>query len=525
MDTSIDNLKHTVEKLYEKYENDEYILNKLVQYINCDLSESLINAKNLQITRENRKQQLTEGHNKFVNEFVCQNKYFYCSTTEVFFKYNSENYTIIKEDNIIHDVLSTISARDNYNQLKNFEERLLPWKFKIKISIIKQIREKSLFTSIPESNTIQNVINLFCEILFANKFAVKHFLTILGDNILKKQTNNIYIISSTAKTLLRLLENLGGNYFGHIPLLNSFRYKYHDHEYKDCRLINIKNIKSLEQICDKIYEPFENNIINIFVVSCYFSNRYGNADEYLNKCNDTIFKNYVLYLKDNNAEKIVDKFINSKIQYLNDSNISQKNMLYLWKCFLEEIDIPNIIFISNLKNILKQKLKYDEINDKYIGYTSLDLPIVSNFIKFWDESIKEDNSEYYLEIEEICILFKLWLSNKSTFEINESNIINIIKHFYPDVIIDESKFIYGINSSVWCKKTEINKFIDEYKEKNLINNDMTTSSITQMSSLLSSITIYDLYIKYTKYCKKNKSIIIIGKQYFDLFINQNLKIL
>ena len=221
MDTSIDNLKHTVEKLYEKYENDEYILNKLVQYINCDLSESLINAKNLQISRETRKQQLTEGHNKFVNEFVCQNKYFYCSTTEVFFKYNSENYNIIKEDNIIHDVLSTISARDNDNQLKNFEERLLPWKFKIKISIIKQIREKSLFTSIPESNTIQNVINLFCEILFANKFAVKHFLTILGDNILKKQTNNIYIISSTAKTLLRLLENLGGNYFGHIPLLKT----------------------------------------------------------------------------------------------------------------------------------------------------------------------------------------------------------------------------------------------------------------------------------------------------------------
>ena len=84
MDTSIDNLKHTVEKLYEKYENDEYILTKLIQYIDHDLSASLINAKSLQISRENRKQLLTEKHDKFVKDFITRNIYFYCSTTEIF---------------------------------------------------------------------------------------------------------------------------------------------------------------------------------------------------------------------------------------------------------------------------------------------------------------------------------------------------------------------------------------------------------------------------------------------------------
>ncbi len=169
---SLKNLKLTVEQLYEKYENDEYILNKLIQYIDQDLSASLINAKNLQITRENRKQLLTEKHDKFVKDFISRNIYFYCSTTEIFFKYDKQYYNIIKEDNIIHDILSTISARDDDFHLKNFEEQLIPWKFKIKISIVKQIRELSLFTSIPESQTIQNVINLFSETLFSNRDAV-----------------------------------------------------------------------------------------------------------------------------------------------------------------------------------------------------------------------------------------------------------------------------------------------------------------------------------------------------------------
>ena len=519
--TNIDNLKKTLEELYEKYKDDEYILNKLVQYIDQDLSASLINAKNLQITRENRKHLLTEGHNKFVRDFISRNIYFYCSTTEIFFKYDNDNYSIIKEDNIIHDILSTISTKDNDFQLKNFDEQLIPWKFKIKISIIKQIRELSLFTSIPESQTIQNVMDLFLDTIFPNNYAVKHFLTILGDNILKKSCANIYLISSTIKTLLRLLESAGGNYFGHIPLLNSFKYKYHDHEYNDCRLINIKNVKPISEICDKFYEPFQKNIIDIFVVCCYYSNRFNTADEYLNKCPDTTFTNYVLFLKNNTPEEIVEQFIESKIQKSEESTISQKNMLYLWKCHLEEISIPNILFLANLKNILKEKLNYDEETDRYNGYTSLGLPIVSNFIKFWDETMSENDSEYYLEIDEICILFKLWFVLKPTVEIKESIIINLIRHFYPDILIDENKYIYGINSATWCKKTEIIKFIDDYKEKNKSKN---IDKNFDKKFDISSISIYELYIDYsTRYCKKNKLPIIIGKQYFELFINDYLK--
>ena len=374
---ALEPLTKKLQELYEEYKDDEIILNKLNHHITIELPTLLINTKKLQKSREDRKHLLQEAHDKFVNKFINQNNYFYNNTSEIFFTYNNETYTIIKEDDIIYNILSTLNHRDNEHQLDYFQEQLLPWKFKIKTSIIKQIREISLFSSIPESITIQNIINLF-ESLFNSKTELKYFLIILGDTILKKQIN-INIISPTAKTFIRKLENLAGEYFGHIPLQNSFRYKYHDHNYKDCRLLILNNKPPAD-----IYDVLQKTIIDIFVVCTYYSNRYISADEYLSVCEDDNLRKRILFLKDNNQEEIVNKFIDSKLQQSENSTISMKNMLYLWKCYLEEINIPNVIFAITLKVILKNKIIYNEQDDTFQNYTSLGLPLVSNFIKFWE---------------------------------------------------------------------------------------------------------------------------------------------
>ena len=182
-----------------------------------------------------------------------------------------------------------------------------------------------------------------------------------------------------------------------------------------------------------------------------------------------------------------------------------KNMLYLWKCYLEEINIPNVIFSSTLKSLLKDKLDYNEISEVFYNYTSIGLPLVSNFLKFWEETIIEDNNEYYFEIDELCLLFKQW--GKKTQPIKEEKLINLIKHFFSETIIEE-KFIYGISSSIWNKREDIINFI-KYKI------DISKSDITIIS-------IYELYTEYSLYTKKAKNI-IIGKTYFDLFINNYFK--
>lgn len=491
---TIELLNNKVKDLYEEYKDDDVILNKLINYITTELPTILINTKKLLKSREDRKLLLKEGHDKFVNQFINKNIYFYCNTSEIFFKYDNEYYNIIKEDDIIHSILTTLSQRDNQKQLEYFEEQVLPWKFKIKTSIIKQIRDLSIFSSIPESITIQKVINLF-QSLFNTKNETKYFLTILGDTILKKP-NNIYIINPNAKIFLRTLENLGGKYFGHIPLENPFRYKYYDHNYNDCRLLNFKNYS------DENYEHFHKIIIDIYVVCCYHSNRYNSADDFLYNNEDNNLKERALFLKNNSQEEIVNKFIEAKLQTSDAATITSKNMLYLWKCYLEEINIPNIIFITTLKSLLKNKLEYNELEDIFYGYTSLGLPLVSSFVKFWEETIKEDINEYYLEIDEICILFKQW--NGKNLVIKENTLINLIKHFYSDIII-ENKYIYGISSTLWNKKEEIIKFL-KAKYEELDNN-------------ISVISLYELYVDYCKkYCKKNKNILIISKTYFDLFI-------
>jgi len=493
---SKEDLMTKISELYDKYENDEIIFNKLKHHITHELDIILINTKKILISRENRKQLLLEGYTKFINEFINKNRYFYCSTTEIFFKYDNIHYNIVKEDDIIHEILSSLNHHDNDHPVEYYEQQLLPWKFKIKTSTIKQLKEISVFVSIPESSTVQYVISLFLDTLFETKNQVKYFLTILGDIILKKSNNNIYLISPSVKPLLRLLENQGGKYLGHIPITNTFRYKYHDHNYNDCRLINIKNTKiNMEEIIGiNDFTP----IIDIFVVCCHYSNRYDTADKYLNECLDNKLNEYALYLKNNNQSAIISSFINLKIQTSTGSIISMKNMLYLCKCYLDENNISGVIFTANLKLLLKEQLDYTECDDSFYGYTSLGLPLVSNFVKFWDLTIEENIDEYFLEIDEICIIFKQWLGGKSSLDIKDTEILNLIKHFYPDIVIENNKYIYGISCITWSKKDELKTFLNSHDNAY-------------------ELTSYELYVEYTKKNNK-KTTLTVNKSYFDLFM-------
>ena len=191
---SVKELHNKIDELYSYYEKDDYMISKLTSIIINDLPNTLINLKKSHTEREQRKSNLQEAHDTFVNQFINNNKYFYCNTSEIFFNYDGEHYNIIKEDTIIFYILS---------QLRNRTE-LLPWKFKIKTSIIKNIKEISILNSLPESQTIQDVQNNLLKI-FETKNEVKYFLSIIGDIILKKSDSNINIISNTAKNILRML--------------------------------------------------------------------------------------------------------------------------------------------------------------------------------------------------------------------------------------------------------------------------------------------------------------------------------
>ena len=488
-----------INKTYEKYSNDLHIIEKINDYINS-LPNYIENLSREYSLKRERKNLLQEGLDQFVNNIINQKIYFYSQTSELFFKYDKINYELLKEDDLIFNILSQLNYKSNIHQNKFYEEQLLPWKFKIKNTVIKKIKEENIKESIPESKTIQNIINFLNGSFFNSKNECKYFLCILGDIFLKKNTNNIYIINSKAKIFIRTLDNFITKYFTHTSLLNIFKFKFHEHTLEQCRLIKYINNENNESFNTKYYDIIKKNIINIYVISCYYSNRFTSSDHFLNNINDN-FTNNILYLKNNNIESIVNNFISSKIQTCDYQNISFKNILYIWKLYLNNIEIPNIIFQNNLKTLLKSKLNYDHENDLFINYTSSDIPFVSNFLKFWQENMYENSEEIFIEISEIIYLFKLWnTTKKNTINFYDKNIIELIRHYYNEIQIDDDKYIFGYSCKLLNKKESINTFLTE--NSNNFN--------------------YEKYINYISNNDTFKNNIPASKSYFELYIQDKI---
>lgn len=59
---------------------------------------------------------------------------------------------------------------------------------------------------------------------------------------------------------------------------------------------------------------------------------------------------------------------------------------------------------------------------------------------------------YELEIGEILLLFKRW-SRRSTLE--ERFLVELIRHFYPETIIEDTKYILGVRCLLWDERQEL----------------------------------------------------------------------
>ena len=501
------NLQVILNSMIEKYKNNNYIQGRINYYIEQFLPAALENDEVAHTQREIRKQQLTEYRDEFTSCFLHKNKYYYASQTELFLKYDGIHFNIYSEDNIQHQILTTISN----------EKNLMPWKRKINNNIIKQIKERSPLTAIPESVTIQYVINSIYPSIFLTRNSAKYFLTIIGDCINSKTDNNlIYIISSSIKPILSEIINQCYIYFGITNCLNNIKYKYYEHEYHRCRLININpnlNINLINDSGDYNYDKSKllntfhgliKNILDLLCVSSHYSLRYRSADGFLKQCSETKLVDYSLYLKNNTIESIINNFIEKSLTTCVSSKIDTKNMLFLFKKFLDSKNISNIAFYETLKLIFKSKLNYNEEEDSFMDITSTHLPIVSNFMKFWDSTISDDEHDEEIEIDELSTLFKVWLTknkiNNINVNISDGVLIELIRHFYPEVVIEYNKYLRHIKCSLWNKRLEIVNSLYLFKLKCGINEDNFTKS---------------LYEAYEFYSSNNKHQCLSSKIYFE----------
>jgi hypothetical protein len=494
----------SIHELFDSYKSNEYILQRIQNHVVKYLPKTLNNENMNNIKRKNRNTFLTNEQQLFIQVFLSKNKYYYLSNNNLFYEYNGKKYLIVKEDDIIHKLLSTISK----------DRTLLEWKYKTKVNIIKLIKDRNLFYSIPETHTIQNVLNVLYPAIFHSKNTAKYFLTIIGDNILKKNPHLIFLVTTKMKQFLNELDDIAIASIGNSNTTNNFMTKYHEnHSYENCRLIRMN-----ENYSNELWREILKKIgLDLLCVAAHYSNRHDNSDKFIDSKSDEELKLYSYFLKCRKQKDIVNQFCETYIIKKENCFIEWKNIHFVWKYFLSTSHLPNIIYSNSFKNLLKERYTYNEEQDSFHGITSMYIPIQNDFIKFWNNTISCEETQSpnsfkkELEIDELCSLFKIWSKKTSEYlmtngNISEENVVNIIKHFFPNIEIVEDKYVLNIFCCLWIKELDIEKSFEYIKNE------------IQKENIIEFISFDELYKYYNKYCTINSIKMIVSKIYFEKYL-------
>lgn len=169
------------------------------------------------------------------------------------------------------------------------------------------------------------------------------------------------------------------------------------------------------------------------------------------------------------------------------------------------MNLPNVIFQKELKEILNTKIKNKD--DNYLGITSSFHGIIKNLSEFWRENITNGENEF--EISEICDIYKKWLKeNKNKNDIvEEDNMLTLIKHFFK-IDIEDNKIIKNINCKLWNKINEMETVIGDIKISYNFSPGMFNKSIQS------------IYEEYCTRAKNKFNFNIVSKKYFEKYITK-----
>jgi hypothetical protein len=502
-----------IQQLYDQYGKDEYMQKRITHFFKVQIKPMFENMYQSYLSRQTHAVEMTIEQENFIQTFIHKYKYYYVGSTDKYIKYDEINYTCVSEDDVIHHVLSEIS-RDRV---------LMSWKQRTKTMAMRRIRETPLSRTIPNSETIQKILEIFHPFIFATKTEVKYFLAVMGDNLLKKQQHLIHLIPSKTKSFIRELNNYSQIYIG-TNVSTTIKYKYHEHDYENCRILNMLNNVKSDLPWLKHY------VLDIFCVAMHYSTRYGSADLFLLERNmDKELENKIFFLHNHTQEEIVEQFLNEFISppavaAAASPTISWKTMQYLWKYFLETHRLPAIIFQSSLKPLLIQKWQesshvYDESTDVFVGAFSKYVPSIQKFLTFWNEKMVYDVAEYDLEIDEIAMLFRMDCRNKSELaNVSDKQILDLILYFFPQVEIENEKYVQKWRCQLWDKSADIEMVLSTIRADTSSFLTMTPSPSCSSPMLTS---IHDLYEKYCQN-KYTEHLPVVSKQYFEKYIIDNL---
>ncbi len=545
-----------IDELYAKYAHDDQLFAKMHNYVCFRLPTVIENMKRVNDERRKRNEQLSEEQDAFIQAFLTNNQYFYCHQTDRFFFYNKLNYSACREDDVLHHILTTITRE---------WPSLIPRKPQTKVYIMKRVKETPLFQTIPESATIQSVMDALSPALFNSKSEVKYFLTVLGDHLLKKtdDTNHSYFASTKSKLFLRELATAGQSLFGVHPT-GLFKHKYHGHGYKTIRLIKLHDTVGVESI----WRPILNkHVLDIFCVATHYSHRYSSADQYLDHhADDVELVQYALYFRGKTAKDVVQAFMqhcmvvkgvpgadgthlptasssSSSSSHSGEDVMATSEMTslvsvlpaqsvdYLWRKFLRDKALPHVLTTATVLELLETDLlasHYDREKNLFRGISSPFLNAVHQFNRFWEMTMrpldkatttaaanahKPNSTENLLpeyEIDEIVMMYREWCgaNYSNTFRINDAQMLDLIRTYKPVEIVDD-KYVRGVECTLWDKPRELHEFFAALTQqhRSQLQTSITTRAPGTAGAVLTEdprlLSIYDAYAKYQEWVKRS----------------------
>lgn len=487
--------------LLEKYSDNDIALER-IQKLCVDIIPHSIEAYvSQQETRESRLTKLREKSEWFMRAFLDSAPEYYYFQNNTFVSYDGENYSIISEDQISNRIVKSLSD----------DTDLACRKHKIKSAIIKRIREKGTSQAVPSSSTIQRVLHPLYPSIFETRNETKYFLTILGDVLTRKHCDLTYFVHHRAKEFIDYI--ISGLTFlkasSATALANLFKYKFQNHAYATSRVIRIQGEG------DSLYYP-NIDVIDLFFVAQYYSNRYENADNLLRQPSFTNVARHAMILVNlGTEEQAIRWFASEALVHVqphahtdapegesqhnpSSEHIDTKTVQYMWKRFCQKMKIPIVVQIASviptLLSIEPYKSSYVEEQKVFKGFVGNRQynPSVGLFLKFWDDTMKvtstpgpphsstpvgdagtgtDADNEYgdfeQLEIDEVATLFNSWVRKRGqptprtgVTILDEDEILSCIKHFFPSVTVQEAKYINGVTCSLWNKKSEVSDYIE-----------------------------------------------------------------
>ena len=523
--------------------DNEYVLERIHAYVKTQLPQAIKNYQAAHAERETRKKSLELLADEITETFLNKTKYFYCQQSELYFTYNNQvRYSVIHEDEIHHRIFSftsfTSSAPSTFGASADSVTISAPVseasyggasisgplggviKYRIKNRIIKSIQSRDILSSIPESRTIQHVIGLLYPVLFRTRDHAKYFLTILGDVLLKKSAPLIYFIPPASKEFIK---DLGGECYGLFgsgsnAFATAFKFKYYEHQYKDCRIVDIHAPAASASSASVAHDrpghlrlshmpELKSSIIDLFCVSAHYSHRFGSADGFLDHhCKTPEVATHAWFFRGRTEQQIISEFVDHSTEPASSENgITMPNMLYLWKLYLADFRLPSMIFAASLRSKLADYASASAATDIFPNRTSRYLPVVSQFRRFWGEQCFINDTEIELEIDELSTLFNEYAVAATGGVASDATLLGILRHFYPDIIIEDDKYILNMGCLLWDKKAEINEYLERFK----------TQCVTHNLSFPQP-----LYNAYEYYCGKCYLVAkrrIISKRYFEKY--------